>query len=153
MPAQTHLEVRPISFREVAAREDLLEAHYDELATDKLRMVLAPDLARYQAIDDQGLLLSLGMFDDEEMVGYSVGIVTTSMHYSALTFYQNDVLFLAKDHRNAGAGKKLIDDTEAAAKARGAGMVLWHAKPDTPLFFLLSHLGYLTQDVIFGRAL
>lgn len=153
MPVHTQLEVRPISFLEVAAREDLLEAHYDELATDKLRMVLAPDLARYQAIDDQGLLLSLGMFDGEEMVGYSVGIVTTSLHYSALTMYQNDVLFLAKDHRNAGVGKHLIDATEAAARARGAGMVLWHAKPNTPLFFLLTHLAYVTQDVIFGRGL
>lgn len=149
----TTLEIRPISFRDVAEREDLLEAHYDELATDKLRMVLAPDLARYQMLEDQGAILGLGLYDGEEMVGYSIGIITTSLHYSALTFYQNDVLFLAVAHRNAGAGKHLIDATEAAAKARGAGMALWHAKPATPLFFLMSHLGYATQDIIFGRGL
>lgn len=153
MPDHTHLEIRPISFREVAAREDLLEAHYDELATDKQRMVLDPDLARYQQLEDQGVLLGLGLYDREAMVGYSVGIITTSMHYRALTFYQNDVVFLEKAYRNLGAGKQLIDATEAAAKARAAGMVLWHAKPGTPLFFLMTALGYATQDVIFGRGL
>lgn len=147
------LETRIISFRDVAERMDLLEAHYEELATDKELMALDPDLAKYATIEANGMGLGIGLYDHGELVGYSYGCVTQSMHYKALTIYQNDVVFLAKAYRDLGNGTRLINNTVEHAQLRGARLILWHAKPDTPLEALLALMGYDVQDVIYSKGL
>jgi hypothetical protein len=72
----------------------LLQAHWLELATNRELMVLKPDAAKYSAMERAGLLLSLCVFDDDEMVGYSVNTIGRNLHYSDLVVSMNDVLFL-----------------------------------------------------------
>jgi GNAT superfamily N-acetyltransferase len=147
------LEIRLISHEDVLGRADLLEDHYQELATDKARMQLAPHEEAYANAAENDLIFTLGVFDRGEMVGYSVNFVHPNLHYRHLVVCENDVLFLAKPYRNAGTGSQLIAATEEEAKKRGAGFVLWHAKPNTPLQFLLTSLGHGVQDIIFSRGL
>lgn len=147
------LPIRPIAHTEVLARPDLLEAHYEELATDKARMELAPLTEMYDFSALNGGLFCLGMFDHGEMIGYSVNFVSQALHYRHLRVCQNDVLFLAKAYRSAGNGKALIDATEAAARERHAGLMLWHAKPNTPLDALMQALGNGVQDIVYSKGL
>jgi GNAT superfamily N-acetyltransferase len=148
--------------REIVASEwidaawALLEAHREELATHKALMALKPDRAAYEALDATGRLLTLGVFDGDELVGYSVNILAANMHYADLLVCQNDLLFLRSDHRGGRAGVALIRETEACAKARagdGPLFMLWHAKEGTPFAGLLPRLGYGVQDIIFSREL
>lgn len=147
------VEIKPAPFQEVLDRLDLLEAHYQELATDKARMELAPFHEAYAGLDAAGALFVLGVYDLGELVGYSANFLTQAMHYRHLRVCQNDVLFLAKAYRSGRIGLQLIEATELEAKARGAGLMLWHAKPATALDALLQRRGYGVQDIVYSRGL
>lgn len=131
----------------------LLEAHWHESARNKHLMVLKPDMARYQALEAAGSLLSLVAYVDDQIVGYSVNIVTPHLHYADLLCAHNDVLFIAKEHRETPLGLKLIRETERAARARGANLMLWHAKPGTALSAILPRLGSKVQEIIYSKEL
>jgi hypothetical protein len=132
---------------------ELLEEHWLELAKNKELMVLKPDRERYATLERAGVILALGAFDGDRMVGYSVNLVGPHLHYADLAFAQNDVLFIAKSHRLGRTGYTLIKATEVAAKARGAQMLVWHAKQDTALDVLLPRLGYGVQDILYSKEL
>jgi GNAT superfamily N-acetyltransferase len=116
-------------------------------------MVLKPDVLRYQALEASGSLLALVAYVDEEIVGYSLTVVSPLLHYADLIAAHNDVLFLAKAYRKSPLGPKLIRETERAAKARGASLMLWHANEDTPLTKILPHLGCKMQEIMFSKEL
>jgi predicted GNAT superfamily acetyltransferase len=131
----------------------LLEAHWHESARNKHLMVLKPDVVRYQALEAAGSLLSLVAYADEEIVGYSVNILSPHLHYAELLCAHNDVLFVAKEHRESALGLKLIRETERAARDRGAHLMLWHAKEQTPLAAILPRMGCKVQEIIFSKEL
>ena len=132
---------------------DLLEEHRQELATYKHLMILKPDVDKYKILESQNKLISLAMFDDKEIVGYSVLILTNALHYSDLTIAQNDVLYLRKDLRKSKWGLALIRATENAAKDAGVKMIMWHGKENTPFSQLMPKLGYIVQDIMFSKEL
>lgn len=144
-------EIRATEWIEQAWR--LLEAHREELTTNKGLMILKPDISTYEMLESKNALLSLGAFDGEEIVGYSVNIMAHNLHYSDLMMCQNDVLFVREDRRQGPTGLKLIYETERLAKDRGADLMLWHAKPDTNLNDILPRLAYRVQDVVYTRVL
>lgn len=145
-------EIRPIAIAELSlVAGDLFEAHWQEIAREKDLMVLDPDWPRYEALERNGVLLALGAYEDEKLVGYSVGLITPHLHYRALTFYQNDVLFVSPAARHSRLGVRLIEETEAAAQARGAEWFAWHAKKGSTLDRLLDRRGYAVHDIIYGR--
>ena len=150
--------------REIVASEwidrawPLLEEHYAELATVPDIMLLKPDVERYQTLEAAGNLFAIGMFDihgdgAETLVGYSVNIVCTNLHYGDLLMCQNDLLFVRKSHRRGMTGMRLITATERAAKDRGVKMMLWHAKPGTTLDRMLPKLGYEPFETIHYQVL
>lgn len=147
--------VVPISVVEQMPRVmPLLRAHWEEVARNKEVMVLDPNVEVYKALEDRGQLISLGAFEDDELVGYSVTIlVDKHLHYAGLCYGQNDVIFVDEAHRAGMLGFRLIRETERLVKERGGRLMFWHAKPDTPFDALLPRLGYGVQDVIYSREL
>lgn len=134
--------------------EPLLPLHYAEIARNKHLMELSPDWPAYRGLDERGMLLCIGAWDDEDrLVGYSVTMIMQHVHYSGLTVGQNDVLFLLAEHRHNGLGLQLILLTEQLAAARGARLMLWHAKQGTDLDIALSRAGYPVQDIIYSKEL
>lgn len=132
----------------------LLHEHWEELATHKAFMVLKPDWAKYAQLEAAGVLLTLGAFTHEgKAVGYSSSIIGNNLHYADLCYAHNDVLFVAKDYRRGRLGLQLIKETERLAKARGAQLMIWHAKEDTALMAVLPRIGYGVQDVLYSREL
>jgi len=132
----------------------LLEAHWRELATRKDLMVLAPAWDKYRALEDAGLLVTLYMWDGDELIGYSCSFLSTHLHYSGLYYAHNDVLYLRPECRCAALGKQLIAATEKAVGDRGARMMTWHAKPNTALDKLLGgDFAYGVQDIMYTREL
>lgn len=131
----------------------LLEAHRDELTTNKELMNLAPDIGRYAAMEDAGFMFGLTARENGHVVGYSVNLISQHLHYSALRYVHNDVLFLDKGHRFGTLGLRMLRATRAEAKARGARLVVWHAKPGTPLESILRRQGARVQDVLFSEVL
>jgi hypothetical protein len=127
--------------------------HRDELSTDKELMKVKPDVERYEELIEQGRVFSLALYRGDDLVGYSINFLTTSLHYSDVKFFQNDVLYLTPEERKGRAGLKLIKATEEIGKAVGAHMMLWHAKYDTNLEKILRRWEYKVQDIIFSKRL
>jgi len=150
----------PYEIREVAniadaieANEALGRAHYEEIALNKRVMVYAPDLAKYKALETNGSLLTLGVFDGDKLIGYSVNIFYNHLHYKDMLVAHNDMIFVAQDNRLGTLGLKLIRATTEACRARGAHLMLWHAKQNTKLAELFPKLGCGVQDMIFSEVL
>jgi len=117
--------------------EPLLEAHYQELGNTQ-RYELAPNYNQYHYIADAGNLIMLLAFDEDVCVGYSVNFLSPHVHYMRQRVCSNDVLFVAKDYREGSIGGRLMARTAKEAKAAGATVLHWHAKPNTALFTILS---------------
>lgn len=131
----------------------LLEMHREELTTDKGLMILSPDVERYRQLEDAGVLVALVMRLDGKAIGYSVNFLSQHLHYSAMRYAHNDVLFLHPDYRSGDLGRVLIEATENVASEHGAQLMLWHAKPGTALERILPRWGYRVQDVLFSKVL
>ncbi len=130
----------------------LLAAHREELTVYPEIMQLSPDVETYLRLEDAGKLLSLGVFDHDELIGYSVNVVTRNLHYD-LRVCQNDVLYLTPEHRLGPLGLRLIRDTERHAREAGAKIMLWHAKQGTSLDGLLPRIDYQVQEIMYSRVL
>lgn len=137
----------------IAHCSSLIDEHWHESARNKHLMVLKPDVARYASLEALGCLLSLVAYVDDEVVGYSVNVIGPHLHYSDLICAHNDVLFVAKSHRESPLGLRLVRDTERACKARGAHLMLWHAKENTTLAKILPRMGCKTQEIIYSKEL
>lgn len=153
-PKRHRVEIREIGvdyFRENA--EGLFREHWEEVAKHKQVMLLQPHWVRYYALEEQDLLLCLGVFSGEELIGYSVNFLSDHLHYRDLKYAQNDLLFVAKKWRRGSVGVRLILETERQALERGCKMVLWHAKQATTFAALLGRMGYGIQDIIYSKVL
>ncbi|MDE2233609.1 MAG: GNAT family N-acetyltransferase [Patescibacteria group bacterium] len=131
----------------------LLELHRNELATYKDLMILNPDIEKYKALEDAGKLFTLALYDEERIVGYSVFILTTALHYSDLNIASNDILYVHPDYRKSKWGLELINMSERFAKDKGMKMITWHGKENTIFTALMPKLGYKIQDITFSKVL
>lgn len=135
------------------AIQPLLVHHHQELATHKELMVLDPDYATYQKLQLAGRLFFLAMYDGDFLVGYSANAIAPHAHYQGLTVSSNDVIYILPPYRTAGWGDVLRAKTKELAKAKGAQMQLWHAKPGTALDSIMIAQGVSVQDIIYSEVL
>lgn len=131
----------------------LLEEHWEESSKNKQLMVLKPDENKYIQLDESGNLVHLVAYYNNKVVGYSCNILTYHIHYCDLFVAYNDVLFIAKEHRNSPLGIRLIKQTKKAVKEKGVKLLLWHAKENTPLSKILPRLGCSVQEIIYSEQL
>lgn len=131
----------------------LLELHREELATYKHLMTLKPDIEKYKALENAGNLIGLALYDDDKIVGYSIFIITSALHYSDLIMAQNDILYVHPDYRKTKWGLALIRASEKAIRERGIRMIMWHGKENTSFSELMPKLGYIVQDILFSKEL
>lgn len=132
---------------------DLLELHWEEVAQNKSLMVLKPDYEKYRQIEAMGKMFGVFAYYEGSIVGYSVNIIDTHLHYSDLISCSNDVLFLDPVFRDTPLGLRLKKATEVEAKARGARLMLWHAKENSPFAAILAKQKYNVQDIIYSKQL
>lgn len=152
MDHQSH-KIRKGSFTEIFFKIPLLMAHYDELVKLKDIFVLDGDYERYSNLEESGNLITLLAFENETLVGYSLSILNTHLHYKDVLVCYNDLLFIHPSKRNSPLGLRLIKETEKEAREAGAEVMLWHAKPDTPLDKILPRLGNRKHENIYLKEL
>lgn len=131
---------------------ELMEEHYDEVVTLKGLMKLNPRWDAYESLDDGGKLLSIIATADGKPAGYSLNIIDQHLHYADLMVAQNDVLFVAQRYRNSSLGLKIMSRTKELARKSGAELMLWHAKPGTPLNAILMRRSRV-QDIVYSDEL
>lgn len=135
-----------------AEATSLILAHWNEVARNKELMVLDPDWGRYLLMQDAGKLIVLTARNEGRLVGYSISIIDKHLHYQGLTAAINDVIYLDPGLRGT-VGLRLLAATEDEGRARGAQLMLWHAKPGTSLDKLMARRGYGVQDILYSTPL
>lgn len=131
--------------RQISAVKHLPQAHqlaYDHwLEVAKDTGVPEPDInpELVKAMEDAGLLLTLGAFKDEELIGYSINVLGPTFNFQHLKVCQNEGIFVAKPYRGT-IGALLVKETLTAAQAKGAARVLFHAYIGTSADALFSRL-------------
>lgn len=150
----SRFQILPTTYAEVNAKaKHLLAEHWDEVALNKGLMILDPDEQRYLALEATGAFFALAAWDGDNLVGYSGNFIGQHLHYAGLRYANNDVLFVSKEHRASPLGLRLIRETVTEATRRGARLMLWHGKYNTPLADLLPKMDYKVQDVIYSKEL
>ena len=148
------IELREIGlFGHLEHMEPMLVDHWLALGKFPDLAPLKPDFATVLALEEAGKVLSIGAFDGDELVGYSVNLVTSWMHSVDALMCQNVVLWLDVRHRAGSNGLRLIRQTERLARARGCGVFLLGARDDTTLFELLPKLKYEVHETVYARVL
>lgn len=128
--------------------------HWLEIAKNKELMALAPDLERYSLLEEAGSLITLYAYDrDDNIIGYSVNIISPHLHYKELITAYNDLLYVKKEYRKGSVGIRLISETERVCRNSGAEIILFHAKEQTSLAGILPRKGYKTHEIIFSKEL
>ncbi len=161
------VEIGPTGVDELRGKaRDLWVAHWREIAVNPEVMKLNPDWKKYYVLEERDELVCLAARRMGSVVGYSVNIVTTHLHYREMKFMENDILFLAKDERRNGTGAMLIDATIEMARTLECEMLTFHAKPGTSLCRMLGldvetpeegdtphPSGFQVQDIVFSKVL
>jgi predicted GNAT superfamily acetyltransferase len=148
------------TFREIGIADmqlladDLLTEHWQEVAKNKDLMVLAPDWSKYYDMEYAGKILVVGAFSGSVLVGYSVNITDTHLHYVGLYVCCNDIIYITPSLRTSPLGLRLMQETRVRAKRCGAKLMLWHAKEDSSLDKILRRRkAAKVQDIVFSEEL
>ena len=138
----------------------LLERHWDEV-TFYRDIPLDPDWAKYESIDRAGKLHVFTARLDEALIGYCVAMVSWGAHYKTCLVVDEDLLFLAPDHRKGRLGVGLIQYVDEYFRSWLPTMpncqliARRHVKvrPDLDYGKLLEHLGYECMERIYVKRL
>ena len=131
--------------------DELLKEHWDEICVNKKMMKIKPDEEAYRVLEESGRLVILGAFSDDELIGYSVNLLSNHIHYADVRCLTNDLLFVTKGHRSSTIGMRLIKRTEQEAKDIGVNLMSWHCKPGTALEHILQRQNYNVQDIFYSK--
>lgn len=133
--------------------DDLLRLHYEEVALHKESVPLAPMWERYRQLESIDAFVLYTARSDGELIGYSAFFINRHMHYGDTVMAHNDVIFLHPDHRRGSAGIKLIKFCEQQLRERGVVKATWHVKQEHDFGAILRRMGYIAEDLIFGKIL
>lgn len=125
--------------------------HYDEIAVQKDRMPMRPDVAAYQGLEAMGALQILVARDDGRMVGYVVSIIRPHMHYADVQCGFEDAYFLTKSHRRGMIGVRLISQAVRHMRAVGCKKAFFTTKLALDMGRIFEHLGFAQTDAIYSK--
>jgi GNAT superfamily N-acetyltransferase len=125
--------------------------HWEEIATDKDKIPLDPDVGGYEKLQNMGGLLCITCRDGHQLVGYAFMLVFPHLHYKSTKYALNDILYLDPKYRRGFTGVKLIKRAEEECRVRGVKKIIWHIKTDHNFGKIMEHLGYNLFEVNYGK--
>lgn len=129
----------------------LWQVHWEEIALDRAKVPLNPDVDTFRVLEEAGLLLIVTARDGEKMVGYHVTIVRPHLHYKqSLTAYA-DMYFIHPDYRQGMTGVRLFKYLERVLRERGVDRIYQGTKLHKDMGRLFERLGYKETERLFVK--
>ena len=129
----------------------LWDLHWNEIALDKNRVPLNPDVQSFRLMEEMNGLHIATVRDEKKLVGYHVTVLRTHLHYRhSLTAYV-DMYFLHPDYRQGMAGIKMFKFVEDQFKKLGVERIYQSTKKHKDLGRLFERLGYKVTERIFTK--
>lgn len=145
-------EVRKVAWTDVLGNDtgDQLIAEYAaECAIPEIGEI-HPQADVYAALEQAGILQSLGVYVGGQLVGFA-GVVTVPLPHYGVQVASAESLFVSAKYRTAGCGTALLRAIEAHARDRGSVGVLYSALPGSQLETLLEFKRYTRASAVFFR--
>lgn len=131
-----------------------LKAHWEQVANNKDKIKLSPDVEKYILLQEAGVLRNIALLDGDKIVGYSVVFIQPHLHYKQDLFAAVDVMYVDEEHRNSKAGLLLINETEKLCKDLGVSVLTYHTKPQhAAIEKILYRKEYKHMENIIGKCL
>lgn len=131
----------------------LLQRHWDEVALDKDTVPLDPNWAAYAELDRMDLLVITTARMNGTLVGYVSHFVVPNFHYMSLRVADNDIFWLAPEHRKSRIGITMLREAERNLRALGCNKILMKEKVHIPLGRLFEFLGYREIERLHAKTL
>lgn len=129
----------------------LFDLHWEEIALDKAKVPLNPDVDTFRVLEQAGLLLIVTARDGDKMVGYHVTIVRPHLHYKhSLTAYA-DMYFIHPDYRQGMTGVRLFKYLESVLRERGVERIYQGTKIHKDMGRLFERLGYKETERLYVK--
>jgi len=129
----------------------LWDIHWQEIALDKAKVPLNPDVDTFRALEDAGLLLIVTARDGEKMVGYHVSIVRPHLHYKHSLSAYADMYFIHPDYRQGMTGVRLFKYLEEQLRKKGVERVFQSTKLHKDVGKLFERLGYKETERLYVK--
>jgi len=146
------LEIKQITFMELENSTEFkaLTNEYVKEASIKGLPYNGTKLQFYRDLEKGGILYVLGAFLNEKLIGYSV-LFPHLLHHRNIQVVINDAIFVAKEHRKTGAGRKLLKVIDEYVKSTGLPGVFMTTPINGALVDVLPHFGYEETNKIFFK--
>ena len=113
-----------------------------------------PNYEKYQALEELGLMkLFTARNSDGALLGYSVFIISDSLHYMDTKYAIQDILFLAKSARKGMNAVKFIKWCDNELDKFGADIIYRTTKHYKNIGRLLERLEYNLDELVYCRRL
>ena len=130
----------------------VLPIHYEELCVTK-QFPFDPDWDMYKNMANAGMLRTITVRNDGELIGYIAFFIQPHPHYKSCKTAYEDVYFIKKEYRKGRIGIKLFQYAELALKRIGVNRIIVHTKIHLDNSRLLEYLGYEHTDKLFTKVL
>jgi hypothetical protein len=132
----------------------LMQRHWEEIALDRENIKLSLDEARYQGMDDAGILHILAMRDEGRLVGYYLAFLLPHVHYKEAGLMAfTDIYFVQPESRQATNGIQIFIEAEKSLREKGVVKAYLSTKvhhDNSPIF---EALGWKLSDKSFTKYL
>lgn len=148
------LTIKPCTIDELEASPnfaDLLAEYASESAISGMPAPAAK-MSMYRSLEASGAIVVFGALVSEELVGFLAVLAPMLPHYGR-TVATAESFFVAKDHRNSGAGLELLRRAEKHADEIGSPALLVSAPAGGVLEKVLPRVGYDHSNTVFFKRL
>ena len=130
----------------------VLPRHYEELCVTK-EFPFDPDWDHYKALASSGVLRTITVRNDAELIGYMAFFVRPNSHYKSCKTAYEDVYYLKPEYRKGRIGIKMFQYAENALKRIGVNRIIVHTKVHLDNSKLLEYMGYTFTDKLYTKVL
>lgn len=131
--------------------QPLLVEHWRELTVRKDLRKLNPQWDQYALLEQMGRYVIFTLRDSGALVGYSAFHVVRHLQDAEFSMAQNDVIYVAPQHRNGIAVRRFLRKCESSLREIPVKMVSYFTSPGNNLAPILRHLGYADEQTMMAK--
>lgn len=121
----------------------LFELHWAEIARNKDKIKLDPDIEKYKRLEAVGAAHLFTARYGGAVVGYIVFFLNKHLHYASDLWAISDIFWLSPELRGQGGGKAMFRHAEEWLRGRGVSVIHITSKVANPAArVVLEELGY-----------
>lgn len=132
--------------------ESLLQEHFEEVGTDKDKIVNPKiDKNIYYAMEKHDLLIVLTIRKEKELIGYHSSFIRYHQHYTHILIAVTDAYYLMPKHRKGMLGVKMFKEVEKNLKKRGVKRVFTTTEKHVDKGKIFEYLGWSEIEKTYSK--